>query len=260
MVTGVTVRSRRWAAAPVGVYLGGLIGWRGVFMAAAALAAVGLAWQAMTLPSIPPQGVARLATMLHVLRRPRIKLGLLAVTLVFGGHFAFFTYLRPFLENVTAVDVHGITLILLGFGIASFIGTSLSGRMRARNMWVTLMSMSALMGVVAAGLVWFGSKAWIVSGLVALWGFAFGTVPVAWSTWIARAAPDEAESGGGILVAAIQAAMMLGAAAGGLLFNAGGASTTFIGSGVALLAAVLIVATALRPVAEPPSVADAIAG
>ena len=75
-----------------------------------------------------------------------------------------------------------------------------------------------------------------------------------------RAAPDEAESGGGILVAAIQAAMMLGAAAGGLLFNASGAPATFIGSGVALLAAVLIIATALRPAAEDPPVADVIAG
>lgn len=237
------------AAAPIDVFLGGLIGWRGVFMAAAALAGAGLIWQTLTLPSMPPQGVAKLAAMLHVLRRPRIKLGLLAVTLVFGGHFAFFTYLRPFLESVSAVDVHDITLILLAFGIASFVGTALSGRMLAKNMWLTLLSMTALMVAVAAGLVAFGGHVVVTSVLVALWGFAFGTVPVSWSTWIARAAPDEAESGGSILVAAIQAAMMLGAATGGVLFNAGGAVATFTGSGVTLLAAVVIVSTALKPAA-----------
>lgn len=237
------------AAAPIGVFLAGVVGWRGVFMAAATLAGISLIWQALTLPSMPPQGVTKLATLLHVLRRPRIKLGLLAVTLVFSGHFAFFTYLRPFLENVTAVDVDDITLILLAFGIASFAGTSLSGRMLASNMWLTLLSMTALMIAVAAGLVVFGSHVVVVSVLVALWGFAFGTVPVSWSTWIARAAPDEAESGGGILVAAIQAAMMLGAAAGGVLFSAGGSVAPFIGSGVTLLAAVVIVSTALKPAA-----------
>lgn len=247
ILSGVSVATV--AAAPIGVFLAGVVGWHGVFMAAATLAGIGLIWQALTLPSMPPQGVARLATLLYVLRRPRLKLGLLAVTLVFSGHFAFFTYLRPFLENVTAVDVDGITLILLAFGIANFAGTSLSGRMLASNMWLTLLSMAALMIAVAAGLVVFGGHV-VVCVLVALWGFAFGTVPVSWSTWIARAAPDEAESSGGILVAAIQAAMMLGAAAGGVLFNAGGAVAPFIGSGVTLLAAVVIVSIALKPAAS----------
>jgi predicted MFS family arabinose efflux permease len=235
------------AAAPVGVFLDGLIGWRGVFLAAAALAASALAWQYMTLPSMPAQGRARLATMLHVLRRPQVKPGMLAVTLVFGGHFAFFTYLRPFLENVTAAGGHGVTAILLAFGIGSFAGTSVSGRLLARNVRGTLLSMTTLMAMIAFGLVTVGQQLPVAATLVTLWGFAFGTVPVGWSTWVAQAAPDEAESGGGILVAAIQAAMTLGAAGGGLLFNLGGPLATFSGSGGALAAAIVIIVCALRP-------------
>ena len=55
--------------------------------------------------------------------------------------------------------------------------------------------------------------------VAARWGFAFGTVPAGWSTWLTKAVPDEAESGGGLLVMAIQIAMTLGAAVGGVIFD-----------------------------------------
>ena len=45
-------------------------------------------------------------------------------------------------------------------------------------------------------------------------GLCFGGVPVAWSTWLTRIVPDEAESGGGLIVAAVQLAITLGAALG----------------------------------------------
>jgi len=77
--------------------------------------------------------------------------------------------------------------------------------------------------------------------LVALWGMAFGAVPVAWSTWLTRVVPDEAESGGGLIVAAVQLAITVGAAAGGVVFDAGGAHGVFAASAVLLLGAALVV-------------------
>ena len=52
-------------------------------------------------------------TVFRVLRRPQVPLGMLAVALFFMGQFALFTYLRPFLETVTRVDVSTLSLILL---------------------------------------------------------------------------------------------------------------------------------------------------
>ena len=51
-----------------------------------------------------------------MLKRPQVGLGLVAVVLVFGGHFAFFTYLRPFLETVTGVDGAVLSAMLLVLG------------------------------------------------------------------------------------------------------------------------------------------------
>jgi DHA1 family purine ribonucleoside efflux pump-like MFS transporter len=75
---------------------------------------------------------------------------------------------------------------------------------------------------------------------------AFGAVPVAWSTWITRTVPDEAESGGGLIVAAVQLAITLGAAAGGVIFDASGAKGVFAASALVLAAAVLLISLGLR--------------
>jgi DHA1 family purine ribonucleoside efflux pump-like MFS transporter len=79
---------------------------------------------------------------------------------------------------------------------------------------------------------------------------AFGAVPVAWTTWITKTVPDEAESGGGLIVAAVQFAITLGAAAGGLVFDHSGASGVFVGSGVVLLVATAMIFVSLRDRSE----------
>ncbi len=241
------------AAAPLGSYLGGIIGWRGVFTAAAVLAAAAFAWQFASLPSMPPRGQSRLATLIHVLRRPKIGIGMLAVVLVFTGHFAFFTYLRPFLETVTHVGVTGVSAILLALGMGSFIGTSASGWLLKKSLWLTLSLVPLLMSILAVAAILFGFSSSAVSILAALWGFCFGTVPVGWSTWLTRAVPDEAESGGGLLVAAIQIAMTLGAAAGGIIFDVSGISVVFAVSGAILLIATMVTLLGLRTLPSQPS-------
>jgi predicted MFS family arabinose efflux permease len=238
-------------AAPVGSYLGAHIGWRNVFLLAAVLGVVSLVSQLLTLPRMAPSGLTRLGTLVQVLRRPGIGFGMLAVIVVFTGHFAFFTYLRPFLETVTGVGVGTLSAILLGFGAANFLGTSVAGLMLERNLRLTLALMPLLMGVLGLGLVALGSSPLADSAMVALWGFAFGTVPVGWSTWITRTVPDEAESAGGLIVAAVQLAITLGAAVGGAIFDVSGAGGVFATSGLALLLATLMILVALRPRAIP---------
>jgi predicted MFS family arabinose efflux permease len=224
-------------AAPVGSYLGDIVGWRSVFLIAAALGALTLIVQFATLPSLPPAGSARLRTLIDVLRRPGVGLGMIAIALVFTGHFALFTYIRPFLETVTGVGISLVSGILLGFGIANFLGTYLGGMLLSWNMRLTLTVMPLLMGVLGLGLAASGGAPLADAALVALWGLAFGGVPVAWSTWITRTVPDEAETGGGLIVAAVQLAIALGAAVGGAIFDVTGAAGVFATGGFVLLAA-----------------------
>ena len=233
-------------AAPVGSYVGDMVGWRNVFLGAAVLGALSFIVQVVTLPSLPPRGHSRFGTLVEVLKRPGVGFAMLAILLVFTGHFSFFTYIRPFLETVTGIGVEGISAVLLGFGIATFFGNSLGAVLLERSMRFTLAAMPLVMGTLALSLSAFGGNLVADAAMVALWGLAFGAVPVAWSTWITRAVPDEAESAGGLFVAAINFAIATGAAAGGALFDLSGVSSVFVASGAALFLAALTILTAVR--------------
>ncbi|MEX0527208.1 MFS transporter [Raoultella terrigena] len=233
-------------AAPLGSYLGGMIGWRNVFIICALPSLVALFWQLWVLPSMRPESAGSFATLFKVLRRPGMLGGMLATILIFSGHFAFFTYLRPFLETVAQASVEGVSLILLGFGLANFVGTSIAGHLLARSLRMTLALVPLVMSILALIMVTFGHLALLDGLMVAMWGFAFGLVPVGWSTWLATTVPDEAESAGGLLVASIQLAISAGAAGGGAVFDITGASGVFTGSGLLLLSAMVIVLVGVR--------------
>ncbi len=234
------------AAAPLGSYLGDIVGWRDVFRLAALLGLVALTVQFLTLPRMAPSGLTRLRTLFDVLMRPRVGLAMLAAALVFTGHFAFFTYIRPFLETVTGVGVSGVAGILLGFGVANFLGNYLGGWLIERSLRLTMIVAPLTMGVLGLGLVTMGNVALMDAAMVALWGLAFGAIPVAWSTWLTRTVPDEAESASGLLVAAINLAIATGAAMGGVIFDLGGAGNVFAASGAVLLLAALMILTGVR--------------
>ncbi len=233
-------------AVPLGSYLGGLYGWRSAFFAAAAVGMVTLAFQSFTLPKLAPRRPARLRTVFEVLLRPGIAMGMFGCVLVHSGHFAMFTYVRPFLEGTTGIGSQGLSLMLLGFGVANFVGTLLAGRLLERYPLATLVLMPALVGVAALALVLLPASVPGQAVLLAVWGMAFGGVPVAWSNWVASAVPDQAESAGGMVVASVQSAIATGAAAGGAMFSLGGSAGVFVAAAVLMLLAALLIALRVR--------------
>jgi predicted MFS family arabinose efflux permease len=233
-------------AAPLGSFLGQYIGWRGAFFCLVPLAAVTLAWQFLALPKMPSRERSSAAAAFKVLLRPQVPLGMVAVGLFFMGQFALFTYLRPFLETVTAVGTSTLSLLLLILGAAGLAGTYLIGQLLKRALYRLLIGMPLLMAATAIGLILFGSSAILVAALFALWGLIGTAAPVGWWTWMSKVLPDEAEAGGGLMVAVIQLAITLGASIGGLLFDGSGYRATFGASAIILGASALTAALASK--------------
>ncbi|MCS4244096.1 putative MFS family arabinose efflux permease [Rhizobium sp. BIGb0125] len=233
-------------AVPLGSYMGGIFGWRSAFYTAAAIGTVTLLVQIATLPSMAPGRPARLRTVLDVTLRPGIAIGMLGCILAHTGHFALFTYIRPFIETTTGIGSDGLALLLLGFGAANFAGTLFAGRLMERSMRITLALLPAVVGVTALALVFFPASIFGHSLLVMMWGLAFGGVPVAWSAWVANSVPDQAESAGGMVVASVQGSIALGAAAGGVVFSSVGITGVFAAGGIVMLAAAALIMLRVR--------------
>jgi predicted MFS family arabinose efflux permease len=241
-------------AAPLGSFLGQYIGWRGAFFCVVPIAALTLLWQFVTLPKMPSQERASAVAAFKVLRRPEVPYGMLAAALFFLGQFALFTYLRPFFETVTRVDVTTISALLLVMGVAGLIGTSLIGFVLRQSLYASLVFMPFAMAVMSVALTAYGSSLSATAALMFLWGFIGTAAPVGWWTWLSEALPDDAEAGGGLMVAVVQLAVTTGAAGGGVLFDSSGYRATFLFSAVILaLSSTVILIGALRRKAKADS-------
>lgn len=239
ILTGVSLATV--TAAPVGAYVGDIWGWRTAFMMATVVAALALLVQVATIPKLRPVGVASFRTLLEVLERPSIRVALLVVLLVASGHFAGFTYVRPFLEKVPAFDIQTISLVLLAYGVGGFFGNLAGGFMAERSLKTAVALAPLLIALAAISLLVMGASAPVSAAAVAVWGFAFGAVPVGLQTWLVREAPDQAESAGGLMVATFQVAIAMGAVFGGLLVDHAGVASAFAYCGAATLLAALTV-------------------
>lgn len=234
-------------AAPLGSFLGQYIGWRGAFFCVVPIAALTLLWQFFTLPRMPSRERASAAAAFKVLRRPNVPYGMLAAALFFLGQFSLFTYLRPFFETVTRVDVTTISALLLVMGVAGLIGTSLIGFVIRQSLYASLVLMPFAMALMAVALTVYGASLGATATLMLLWGFIGTAAPVGWWTWLSEALPDDAEAGGGLMVAVVQLAITAGAAGGGVLFDSSGYRATFLFSAVILaLSSTVILVGAFR--------------
>jgi predicted MFS family arabinose efflux permease len=238
-------------AAPLGSFLGGVVGWRGAFFCMVPVAAIAFAWKLASLPPMPVQPGRGPANVLALLKRPPVGFGMAAVSFFFMGQFALFTYLRPFLERVTGVDVTALSLILLLIGLAGFAGTTVIGRFLERHLYRTLVVIPAVMALIAIALMLAGSSVAATAVLLGVWGLLGTAAPVGWWTWLSRTLPRDAEAGGGLMVAVVQLAIMLGAGAGGLLFDASGYRATFGASALMLAIAAGLAAMAARHQVRP---------
>jgi predicted MFS family arabinose efflux permease len=227
-------------AAPLGSFAGGLIGWRGAFFCVVPLALATLAWQFVSLPSMPPNGQRSSQNVFLLLRRVPVAYGMAAMLLLFMGQFALFTYLRPFLESVTKVDVSTLSLLLLGIGLSGLAGNALVGPLLQRRLTQVVTLIPLAMAAVAVSLIVFGGSVWAVAALLVAWGLFSTPAPVGWGTWLTRTLPDDAEAGGGLMVATIQFAITLGAFLGGMAFDAMGHQSTFSMSAALLCAGGLL--------------------
>ena len=240
-------------AAPLGSFLGAIIGWRGAFFCIVPVAALALAWLLLSLPSMPNQAKRNGGNPFKLMTRAPVALGMLAVSTFFMGQFMLFTYLRPFLETVAQVGVSLLSLMLLAIGLAGLLGTFLIGSFLKNGLYRTLIVIPLLMAAIALALVGFGSSASVTAVLLGLWGLVATAAPVGWWTWLARTLPDDAEAGGGLMVAIVQLAIASGATVGGVLFDLSGYRATFETSAAVLVVAAVLTILAARAAARQSS-------
>ncbi|MEW9551459.1 MFS transporter [Nonomuraea sp. NPDC050783] len=193
---------------PAATFVSSYAGWRAAFAAMGVLALAVLALLATTLPPLPGEAAARPAG-----RGPRLSgplaLVLVLTVLIIAGHFAAYTYVRPFLEQVAQAGPGLVGVALLAYGAAGVLGNFAAGARAARSPGAVL--------VVLALLIALGTAALSLTGLplaaLVLWGLGYGGVGVALQLWIMRSGGGE--WGTALFVSAFNVSIALGSLVGG---------------------------------------------
>jgi len=229
---------------PLGAIIAHALSWRLAFAAIAGLTVLAIAGVYVYLPCCDPHPGGNALVQVRAALAPRVLVLLLMGLLLMGGQFAAYTYMAPYLHDVTGIPGSWISAMLLIYGAASAIGMFLGGALADRGAAKALIIANVLLVAVLAGLYAAGPNRWVTAGLLAIWGaVAFGLVP-ALQLRVVKMAAAGADLAATLSASAINAGIALGAVLGGWMLAAVGTrSVVLLAAGICALALPLTIGT-----------------
>lgn len=231
---------------PLGRMTSDFFSWKAVFGGIALLGLLAMVIISLTIPKIQGDKPVPLIQQLALFKKPKVVLGLAITFFWLGGYSIAYTYLSPYLLNISGVSSKLLSVVLLVFGIASLVGSKFGGFSTDRwGVNFTLISGMTL-HVIMLILLSLVTHSYVgVLLILILWSFA------AWSsgpTQQYHLATMEPESSGillGLNQSMMQLAMAAGAAIGGIFVERVSlSSVTWAGAlGVAIAIIVTILAS-----------------
>ncbi|MEG3627027.1 MFS transporter [Streptomyces poriticola] len=245
---------------PLGTLAAQHLGWRAAFTAIVVLGALALLATAVCVPPVDGSGTGGLWAQSRHALAPRVLAVLGVGFLLLGGQFAAFTYITPFLEDVTGVSGAWLTVFLFAYGAATATGTFVGGWAADRDAARTLVAANLALVVALAVLHVAGASRVLVACALVLWGVVgFGLVPSLQYRVGLLAGPGR-DLASTLPASAVNAGIAVGAVAGGAAVSHGGAADAVL-TGLLVCAAALPATWAsgrLRPAAgRQPAVAVA---
>ncbi|WP_406046602.1 MFS transporter [Kribbella sp. NBC_00889] len=244
---------------PLFTLLGQTLGWRTSFGAVVVTGLVVLLASTAVIPSVPTMRESRAVRhqLRHVLAPPVLAV-LALCCLVFTAVQSAWTYLVPYLGEVTGVTGAAVTAFLLLYGVASMIGSAAGGRFADANAARTLVVGTIGMGASLMGMYLFGGSPVVMALTVLCVGLCMGMTPAMQHRVETLAGPG-ALLASSLPVSAVYAGIAGGSLTGGAAIDlAGLPAAVLTGAVIAMTAAgVAVVSRSLRPAAAPTSEQEA---
>jgi len=224
---------------PGGTALGEAFGWRSTFLAVVLIGLLSVAAIAWLVPS----GVARpsgdgLLGEIRVLGKIQVWLAMLISALASSSLFAVFTYIKPFLTEVSGLPVPSVTWVLLLFGGGMTIGNLIGGRLADWKLMPTVIGTLILLAALLLALAGFGSVAAAAVFMVFVWGILTFVVVPPLQMRVVQSASEAPNLAATLNQGAFNVGNAAGAWIGGAALSLGISYATlpFVGAGIAIVA------------------------
>jgi predicted MFS family arabinose efflux permease len=220
---------------PAGTWLGELTSWRVTFVAVAVLSTIITVVVIALFPSVAPSAGGASEAPFPSMRR----FGFLMVTtvLVVTGAFGVITFVTQYLIDVAGFSQADLPPLLLLQGGAGVVGAVVVGRFLDRRPVGAFLVGAGVLVVALAGLWTFGESSVGAVVCLAMFGFAFSTVPPVLSHRVLLVAPHGTNMGQAISSSLFNLGIAAGSGLGALLVSVVGVrDVPLVSAGVVLLA------------------------
>jgi DHA1 family inner membrane transport protein len=224
---------------PAGTWLGQQAGWRPAFLALSGVGVLVSVAVATLLPGFSP-GSAPPARGLTPDARRYWSL-MLVLTLAVGGSFTSFTYVTPFLADVSHVAPGAIGPMLLVRGLAGLVGVAVGGALVDLDLRTAVMVPITLQAVALLGLYGLGERPVVAVALIALSGLTFSAMSTALATQVLQVAPGSVDLAAAGASTAVNVGITAGAFLGSVLLPEAGVRSTALVAGLLSAAALGVV-------------------
>ncbi|WP_420539171.1 MFS transporter [Paenibacillus polymyxa] len=196
---------------PLGRMISSAYGWKTVFLGIALAGIIALIVIAMTIPRLKGDQPIPLLQQFTLLKKPEVALGLGITFFWLGGYSLAYTYISPYLLNVSGVGEDKLSSVLLAFGIASLIGSKIGGYSAdKKGIPFTLLGGMMLHGISLLLLPFAAHSLIALFALLILWSFAAWTTGPTQQYNLVTLVPESS----GVMLSLNQSTMQLAMAAG----------------------------------------------
>lgn len=163
---------------PAGTALGQALGWRSTFWAVVIIGIAAVTAIALWVPRAIPHSSGNIVAEFAVLKRPQVLLAMGMSILASASLFTVFTYIAPLLRDVTGLDPHTVTWVLVLFGIGITVGNIIGGKLADWRLMPSLMAIFIGLAAILVTLVFTIPFAYAAIATVFIWGIlVFALVP-----------------------------------------------------------------------------------
>ncbi|WP_454918882.1 MFS transporter [Xanthobacter sediminis] len=148
MFAGLTIANV--LGVPLGTAMGEVFSWRDTFLAVVAIGVVAALALARWLPRELPAPRLELKREAKAIADVQVVLAMLISIVASASVFSVFTYIAPILTGHTGVSAHGVTLMLLVFGVGLTAGNFGGGWLADRSLMPTVIGITAVEVVLLA--------------------------------------------------------------------------------------------------------------
>lgn len=199
-------------------------------------------------PSMPVKEKLSYGAQLNVLKKKIIWYSIMAVTLINGALFGFFSYMSDYLRTVTEVSYSVISILLMIYGLANIIGNVIAGKQLATNpirsmIFIPFALFTFYICIFILG-EWLAAMTVIILILGILAGYGQNTMQY----MITEAAPEAPDFANGLFLLSANLGTTVGAAACGAFITFFDTRYSVIGSLLFLAASIVFVALRIRTV------------